>query len=87
MLSSWAGRDSLNPRRVGIFGFSLGGFTSLVAVGGTPHLARMAQLCSSNPNAPECAFIQNAHGDQLDPNPPTAVWIHDARIKAALRER
>lgn len=84
MLSSWTGRESLNARRVGIFGFSLGGFTSLVLVGGTPHLARMAQLCSSNPNAPECAFIRNAHGNQLDPNPPSALWIHDERIEAAL---
>lgn len=84
MLSSWAGRDNLNVRRVGIFGFSLGGFTSLVLVGGTPELARMAQLCAANPAAPECAFIKNAHGDQLDPNPPKPVWTHDVRIKAAL---
>jgi predicted dienelactone hydrolase len=84
MLTSWAGRENLNARRVGIFGFSLGAFTSLVLIGGTPEPARMAQLCASNPAAPECEFIKKARGDQLDPNPPTAVWTHDERIKAAL---
>src|ERR1700734_3655576 len=52
MLSSWTNHGSLNPERVGMFGFSLGGFTSLVEIGGTPELARMALLCSTSPNAP-----------------------------------
>ncbi|HEY0746944.1 MAG TPA: hypothetical protein VGD63_09615 [Steroidobacteraceae bacterium] len=84
MLSSWDGHGNLNPRRVGVFGFSLGGFTAAVLAGGVPKLSRMAQLCTSTPTAPECAFIKNAQGDQLDPNPPEPVWVHDARIKAAV---
>jgi predicted dienelactone hydrolase len=84
VLSSWPSRLNLNPRRIGVFGFSLGGFTSLVLVGGTPELARMAQLCDSTPAAPECAFIKNAHGDQLSPSPEAPRWIHDERIKAAV---
>jgi predicted dienelactone hydrolase len=84
VLSAWPGRLNLNPRRVGIFGFSLGGFTSLVLIGGTPQIERMAQLCDSKPDAPECAFIKNAHGDQLSPNIEAPLWIHDERIKAAV---
>jgi predicted dienelactone hydrolase len=84
VLSSWPGRLNLNPRRIGVFGFSLGGFTSLVLIGGTPEIARMAQLCDSKPSAPDCAFIKNAHGDQLRPSTETPIWIHDARIKAAV---
>jgi predicted dienelactone hydrolase len=84
VLSSWPGRLNLNPRRVGVFGFSLGGFTSLVLIGGKPELARMSQLCESTPGAPECAFIKNAHGDQLSPSAEVPVWTHDARIKAAV---
>lgn len=84
VLSSWPGRLNLNPRRVGVFGFSLGAFTSLVLVGGTPEIARMAQLCDSTPAAPECAFIKNAHGDQLSPSTEAPHWIHDERIKAAV---
>ena len=84
MLSSWTGRRNLNPNRVGIFGFSLGGFTSLVEIGGTPELPRMALLCATRPTAPECAFIANNHGDQLAPNSENPAWFHDARIKAAV---
>jgi predicted dienelactone hydrolase len=84
LLSAWPGRLNLNSRRVGIFGFSLGGFTSLVLIGGTPQIARMAQLCDSKPDAPECAFIKNAHGDQLSPSADSPLWTHDGRIKAAV---
>jgi predicted dienelactone hydrolase len=84
VLSSWPGRLNVNPRRIGVFGFSLGGFTSLVLIGGTPEIARMAQLCDSKPDAPECAFIKNAHGDQLNPSTEAPLWIHDDRIKAAV---
>jgi predicted dienelactone hydrolase len=86
MLATWPSRDRLDGARIGMFGFSLGGFTTLVEVGGTPTLGRMAQLCSTHPTAPECGFIKAAKGDQLDPIPATShpVWIHDARIKAAV---
>jgi predicted dienelactone hydrolase len=67
-----------------MFGFSLGGFTTAVLLGGVPKLSRMAQLCISTPTAPECAFIKNAQGDLLDPNPAEPLWVHDARIKAAV---
>ena len=83
-LSSWPGSLNVNPRRVGLFGFSLGGFTGLVLVGGTPEIARMAQLCESTPGAPECAFIKKAHGDQLSPSTEAPRWVHDERIKAAV---
>jgi predicted dienelactone hydrolase len=84
ILSSWTGRRSLDPRRVGVFGFSLGGFTALVLVGGTPELQRMRQLCSERPQAPECLFVQQRHGDQLDVGSGDPVWRHDTRIRAAV---
>jgi predicted dienelactone hydrolase len=84
MLSSWADHSRLDPARVGMFGFSLGGFTTLVEIGGTPELERMMLLCSTRPDAPECAFIKQRHGDGLDPNPAKPIWVHDARIKAAV---
>src|ERR1700730_18336051 len=84
VLSAWSGHNSLDAEHVGIFGFSLGAFTSLVEIGGTPELARMAQLCSTRPSAPECAFVKRSHGDQLDSMPDKPTWVHDARIKAAV---
>ena len=41
MLSSWEARTAINPQRVGMFGFSAGGFTALVAVGGIPDLTKI----------------------------------------------
>jgi predicted dienelactone hydrolase len=84
MLSAWPAHNRLDAGRIGFFGFSLGGFTALVESGGTPELARMPLLCSTHPDAPECAFIKKSHGDQLQPNPPKPIWFHDARIKAAV---
>lgn len=84
MLASWPQHNRLDQQRVGIFGFSLGGFTSLVEIGGTPEVKRMALLCSTHHDAPECAFIKRTHGDQLDPNPARPEWAHDARIRAAV---
>jgi predicted dienelactone hydrolase len=52
MLSSWPQHSRLDPNRIGIFGFSLGGFTALVEVGGIPNLSRMALQCSVRPHAP-----------------------------------
>lgn len=84
MLASWPEHNRLDPARVGMFGFSLGGFTTLVEIGGTPELDRMALHCSTLPDSPECGFIKSMHGDQLEPSPTKPVWTHDARIRAAV---
>jgi predicted dienelactone hydrolase len=51
MLTIWSGHEYLAVRRVGIFGFSLGGFMALVEAGGVPLLQRMRTLCSQRPDA------------------------------------
>jgi len=84
MLTEWPGHDHLDPSRVGMFGFSLGGFTTLVESGGTPDLNRMLQLCSERPSAPECSFVKQRNGDQLDKVTKTPNWVHDERVKAAV---
>jgi predicted dienelactone hydrolase len=85
MLGAWPERSRLDATRVGIFGFSLGGFTALVTIGGIPDLSRIPQLCSDKPEAPECRFIKEHHGDQLSAAPISdSTWIHDSRIKAAV---
>ncbi len=67
MLKVWSGHARLDAGRVGV-GFSLGGFTALVEVGGVPELRRMRTLCSERPDAPECLFIKQRGGDQLEPD-------------------
>ena len=84
LLDKWKDHSQIDPERIGMFGFSLGGFTTLVEIGGTPDLARMAQFCAKRPTAPECDFVKQQHGDQLEPPASVPAWVHDARIKAAV---
>src|SRR5262249_38828568 len=46
ILGTWPEHSRLDPTRIGIFGFSLGGFTALVTIGGIPDLSRIPQFCS-----------------------------------------
>lgn len=39
MLDRWGGRSRIDAERIGVFGFSAGGFTALVAAGGVPNPA------------------------------------------------
>jgi predicted dienelactone hydrolase len=84
MLTTWIQHDRLDAARVGMFGFSLGGFTTLVETGGIPDVNRMRELCTKHPTAPECLFIKQRNGDQLKPEALTPVWTHDQRVKAAV---
>lgn len=85
VLEEWGERTHIDVERVGIFGFSLGGFTALVEAGGVPDLRRMTQLCEERPTAPECNFNGQRQRDTPGPakdDPP--VWVHDSRIRAAV---
>lgn len=84
VLHDWDERTRLDSKKVGVFGFSLGGFTALVEIGGIPDLGRMSKLCDEHPTAPECAFIRQRHGDQLSSLTENPVWMHDSRIRAAV---
>jgi predicted dienelactone hydrolase len=46
MLTAWPHHDRLNSARVGILGYSVGGFTALVAIGGLPDLSRITAYCA-----------------------------------------
>jgi predicted dienelactone hydrolase len=85
MLAEWPQHQTIDPTRIGVFGFSAGGFTALVAVGGTPDLRLLAPHCR-HARAFECVAVI----DKMTPAelaqfpPPGVVWVHDPRIKAAV---
>lgn len=83
VLKDWSDRDRIDPKRVGVFGFSLGAFTVLVESGGIPDLGRTKQLCDERPAAPECEFIRQRHGDMLTPAD-VPIWTHDEKIRVAV---
>ncbi|CAB3745986.1 alpha/beta hydrolase family protein [Paraburkholderia humisilvae] len=85
MLTRWPQRASIDASRVGVFGFSAGGFTALVAAGGMPDLNRIGPYCVDHPAAETCVIVRNAPGlvGRVTTLPPS-VWVHDRRIRAAV---
>jgi predicted dienelactone hydrolase len=81
MLASWPGHDALDPSRLGMFGFSAGGFTALVAIGGVPDMTRVAPFCAAHPDDWACNRAQELRNGP--PAPPSA-FVHDPRIAAAV---
>jgi predicted dienelactone hydrolase len=80
LLTRWMGRGHLDPGRIGVFGFSAGGTTGLVAVGGAPDMARVAPHCAAGPEF-VCRLLKP--GAFAAP-PAAAEWVHDPRLKAAV---
>jgi predicted dienelactone hydrolase len=79
MLTGWPGHAAIDPAKIGMFGFSAGGFTALVAIGGVPDLSRVQPYCADHVEAFVCQVVKD--------HPPTGsapVWIADPRIKAAV---
>jgi predicted dienelactone hydrolase len=85
MLNVWPAHDRIDARRIGMFGFSAGGFTALTAIGGQPDLRLVASHCSA---APEfvCKLLADAHSPLLNPAnvPPASAFARDSRVKAAV---
>jgi predicted dienelactone hydrolase len=83
MLASWRQHDTIDPSRIGMFGFSAGGFTALVAIGGTPDLSTVAPYCAAHPDEWSCRMIKERN-ISVSANTPAPDWVHDPRIAAAV---
>lgn len=80
MLDQWKSRDHLDPKRLGLFGFSAGGTTALIVIGGIPDLSRIAPLCKSHPEF-VCQLMKPGVPMRI---PATTEWAHDPRVAAAV---
>lgn len=78
MTGAWPNRAAIDPRRIGVFGFSSGGFTGLVAVGGEPNLSLVGPHCQAHPTYFDCNLLRQGGGVAEGP------WVHDPRIRAAV---
>jgi predicted dienelactone hydrolase len=85
MLQNWQGHDSINPERVGAFGFSAGGFTVLTAVGAQPDLRIVAKHCAESPEN-VCDLLRYVKSPMLNTDTPgmEVAFLPDSRIKAAV---
>ena len=79
MLNDWPAHKQIDPARVGMFGFSAGGFTTLVSIGGVPDMAQIGAHCRAQPEL-VCQLWKQVPPAAV----PTSAWIHDPRIKAAV---
>ena len=70
MLNGWPAHGQLDPARLGIFGYSDGGLTALISLGGVPNSAQIAAHWAQ-PRVPGPAI-------------PVTAWVHDPTIKAAV---
>jgi predicted dienelactone hydrolase len=73
VLDDWKDRAVVDPARIGLFGFSKGGYTGLALIGAAPDFARFARACTDATLF--CEQIRS--GDTR--SPPT-----DARVRAAV---
>jgi predicted dienelactone hydrolase len=86
MLAEWPAHAQLDAARVGMFGFSAGGFTTLVVAGGAPDLTLVAPHCKVQPSAFECGVLKKA-GPGLAAavaSLPRSLFVHDPRVRAAV---
>ena len=85
MLADWPDHARLDPNRVGMFGFSSGGFTTLAAIGGVPDFTLVPAHIKAHPDYYDAQLVKRS-GVTADRFGllPASVWIHDARIKAAV---
>jgi predicted dienelactone hydrolase len=84
MLAAWPHLGLLDPSRIGVFGFSAGGFTALAAIGAVPDMTRVAPFCAGHPDDWACNKLRELRGGPPSPPAPPAAFVRDPRIAAAV---
>jgi predicted dienelactone hydrolase len=84
MLGEWPGRAAIDPKRVGAFGFSAGGFTVLASIGGQPDLSKIRPHCAAHPIGFDCQLIRGTPAPAASSLPPRTFFTADPRIRAAV---
>ncbi len=84
MLSTWDGHALVDPSRIGIFGFSSGGFTALASVGGVPDFAKIGPMCAQYPGDYVCGLVARSGDNVTAPQTSAINGAADPRIKAAV---
>lgn len=72
VLSDWKDKSVVDPARIGLFGFSMGGCTGLALIGAAPDYARVARGCTA-----ATKFCEQVRSETR--SPPT-----DPRVRAAV---
>lgn len=76
-------RECIDPERIGVLGFSAGGYTSMVLLGARPDFSRWGGYCKKHPESAVVCPI----GKTLNlPKPTPEDWdgVYEPRIRAAV---
>lgn len=84
VLSQWASRDRIDAARIGVFGFSSGGFTALAVVGGVADLGRVGPHCQGHPSDYACQVIARRPTEVAAMGTAKLTAGHDPRVRAAV---
>jgi predicted dienelactone hydrolase len=76
MLTGWPAHDRIDADRIGVFGFSAGGTTALIAIGGIPDFKGLAARCATRKEL-ACSLW-------TAPDKGSGGLTRDRRIKAAV---
>lgn len=84
MLKEWMHSDRIDRSRIGLFGFSAGGFTALVSVGAQPDLRKIGMHCASHASHFVCKLMAQQRERAKTALKLAAPEMHDHRIHAAV---
>ncbi len=85
LLKDWPGRDRIDARRIGAYGFSAGGFTVLTLIGAKPDWRLLATHCARSPEF-VCDVLRRVKSPLLTAAAADTggAFASDKRIKAAV---
>jgi predicted dienelactone hydrolase len=82
MLQGWRNRASIDAARVGMFGFSAGGFTTLINIGGIADFSKIDPNCNQFPSDFVCMLLATKGlGDGISMDQSN---LTESRIRAAV---
>jgi predicted dienelactone hydrolase len=80
MLADWPDAGRIDSGRIGLFGFSVGGYTGLVVIGGNPDSAK-AILAAREPICVPCPSARSSRTASFRAKPPH--MIHASRQQSS----
>lgn len=84
MLTKWPGNGTVDPEKVGAFGFSAGGFTVLTAIGAQPDMRLIAKHCAQTPEF-ICDVLRHSKSPLVEAGAPVGDPMEASpKIKAAV---
>lgn len=91
MLTEWPDHARIDANRIGMFGFSSGGFTALISIGGVPDVSLQEAHHRAHPDYYDAQLFNRASDEAkaaimalARSKPSASMWVHEPRIKAAV---